>query len=71
MEPVEQTVPSTVRAINLGQSATILTTCNLSATLRMAYDRDVVVHCIKRHYELLLKAAYFDPAEVRYPPEEG
>lgn len=37
----------------------------------MAYDRDVVVHCIKRHYELLLNAAYFDPAEVRYPLEEG
>jgi hypothetical protein len=37
----------------------------------MAYDRDVVVNCIKRHYELLVKAAYFDPAEVRYPPAEG
>lgn len=37
----------------------------------MAYDRDVVVNCIKRHYELLVKAAYFDPAEVRYPPDEG
>ena len=37
----------------------------------MAYDRDVVVNCIKRHYELLVKAAYLDPAEVRYPPDEG
>jgi hypothetical protein len=37
----------------------------------MAYDRDLVVKCIKRHYNLLLKAAYFDPAEVRYPPDEG
>jgi hypothetical protein len=37
----------------------------------MAYDRDVLVRCFKRHYELLVKAAYFDPAEVRYPPEEG
>jgi len=37
----------------------------------MAYDRDLVVHCIKRHYELLVKAAYFDSAEVRYPPDEG
>ncbi|KAH4855048.1 hypothetical protein HBI24_147200 [Parastagonospora nodorum] len=37
----------------------------------MSYDRDVVVNCIKRHYELLVKAAYFDPAEVLYPPDEG
>jgi hypothetical protein len=37
----------------------------------MAYDQEVVVTCIKRHYELLVKAAYFDPAEVRYPPDEG
>jgi hypothetical protein len=37
----------------------------------MAYDRDVVVNCIKRHYQLLVKAAYFDPTEVRYPPDEG
>lgn len=37
----------------------------------MAFDRDVLVNCIKRHYELLVKAAYLDPAEVRYPPLEG
>lgn len=37
----------------------------------MAYDRDVVVRCIKRHYELLLKAAYFDPREIQFPPDEG
>lgn len=37
----------------------------------MVYDRDVVVNCVKRHYELLVKAAYFDPAEVLYPPDEG
>jgi hypothetical protein len=37
----------------------------------MTYNRDVVVRCIKRHYELLVKAAYFDPTEIRYPPEEG
>lgn len=37
----------------------------------MSYDRDVVVNCIKRHYELLVKAAYFDPAEIQYPPDEG
>jgi hypothetical protein len=30
-----------------------------------------MVHCIKRHYELLVKAAYFDPAKVRYPPDKG
>jgi hypothetical protein len=37
----------------------------------MAYDQDVVVRCIKRHYELLVKAAYFDSAEILYPPDEG
>ncbi|KAJ8108633.1 hypothetical protein OPT61_g8038 [Boeremia exigua] len=37
----------------------------------MAYDRDVVVNCFKRHYKLLVKAAYFDPAEILYPPDEG
>ena len=37
----------------------------------MAYDRDVVVRCIKRHYELLVKAAYFNSTEIRYPPDEG
>lgn len=37
----------------------------------MAYNRDLVIRCIKRHYELLVKAAYFDSAEIRYPPDEG
>lgn len=37
----------------------------------MAYDRDLVVRCIKRHYALLVKAAYFDSTEIRYPPDEG
>jgi hypothetical protein len=37
----------------------------------MAYDRDVVIRCLKRHYELLVKAAYFDAAEIQYPPDEG
>ena len=37
----------------------------------MAYDRDVVVNCIKRHYALLVKAGYFDSLEVRHPPDEG
>ena len=37
----------------------------------MAYDRDVVVCCFKRHYELLVRSAYFDSAEIRYPPDEG
>jgi hypothetical protein len=36
----------------------------------MAYDRDVVVCCFKRHYELLVRSAYFDSAEIRYPPDE-
>jgi hypothetical protein len=37
----------------------------------MAYDRNEVVNCIRRHYALLVKAAYFDPSEIRYPPDGG
>jgi hypothetical protein len=43
----------------------------MSATSKMAYNQDVVVCCIKRHYELLVKAAYFDSTEIRYPPDGG
>lgn len=63
--------PVTIRTTHRSQSTTVLTTCGFSATPRMGYDRGVVINCIKRHYELLVKAAYFDPAEVRYPPDEG
>ncbi|CAN9173773.1 unnamed protein product [Alternaria alternata] len=37
----------------------------------MPYDRDVVVNCIKRHYDLLVRMAYLDPDEVLCPPPEG
>ncbi|KAH7084759.1 hypothetical protein BKA63DRAFT_2294 [Paraphoma chrysanthemicola] len=37
----------------------------------MPYDRDVVVQCVKRHYELLIRAAYLDPNALESPPSEG
>lgn len=37
----------------------------------MPYDRDVVVNCIKRHYDLLVRMAYLDPDEILCPPLEG
>jgi hypothetical protein len=37
----------------------------------MPYDRDVVVNCIKRHYDLLVRMAYLDPDEILHPPPEG
>jgi hypothetical protein len=37
----------------------------------MAYDRDVVVNCITRHYDVLIRMAYLDPAAVRHSPPEG
>lgn len=37
----------------------------------MAFDRDVVVKCIQRHYDLLVRAAYLDPNLIQTPPPEG
>ncbi|KAH8719552.1 hypothetical protein GQ44DRAFT_658968 [Phaeosphaeriaceae sp. PMI808] len=37
----------------------------------MAYDRAIVVNCIKRYYDLLIEAAYLDPASIRYPLDHG
>lgn len=37
----------------------------------MAYDRDVVINCVKQHYEHLVKAAYFNSAKVQYPLDKG
>ncbi|CAN9115525.1 unnamed protein product [Alternaria alternata] len=37
----------------------------------MPYDRDVVVNCIQRHYDLLVRMAYLDPDVVLHPPPEG
>ncbi|KAI9154651.1 hypothetical protein HJFPF1_07208 [Paramyrothecium foliicola] len=37
----------------------------------MAYDRDLVVKCITRHYELLVEMGSFESSMVQYPPPEG
>ncbi|KAF2130203.1 hypothetical protein P153DRAFT_365842 [Dothidotthia symphoricarpi CBS 119687] len=37
----------------------------------MPYNRDVVVNCVKRHYDLLIRAAYLDANIVQNPPPEG
>lgn len=37
----------------------------------MAFDRDVVVRCIQRHYDLLVRAAYLDPSIIQQPPPSG
>jgi hypothetical protein len=42
-----------------------------SIVYTMPYDRDVVVNCIKRHYDLLVRMAYLDPDVVLHPPPEG
>lgn len=37
----------------------------------MAYNRDIIVNCLKRHYELLVRMAYLDPTVIQHPPPEG
>jgi hypothetical protein len=37
----------------------------------MAYGRDLIVDCIRRHYDLLVSFAYLDPAAIENPPPEG
>jgi hypothetical protein len=37
----------------------------------MAHNRDVLVNCIKRYYELLVRAAYLDPNAIETPPPSG
>jgi hypothetical protein len=37
----------------------------------MAYDRDTLVVGIKRHYDLLVRFAYLDPAAIETPPPTG
>ncbi|KAI4921846.1 hypothetical protein J4E90_000274 [Alternaria incomplexa] len=37
----------------------------------MPYDRHVVVSCIERHYDLLVRMAYLDPDTILRPPPEG
>ena len=37
----------------------------------MPYDRDIVVSCIERHYDLLVRMAYLDPDTILRPPPEG
>jgi hypothetical protein len=37
----------------------------------MVYDRDVLVACIKRHYDLLVRFAYLDLDAIEIPPPSG
>jgi len=37
----------------------------------MVHDRDVAVNCVKRYYDLLVRAAYLDPNAIELPPPEG
>ena len=37
----------------------------------MPYNRDVVVNCIERHYDLLVRMAHLDPDVILRPPPEG
>lgn len=37
----------------------------------MAYDRDLVVRCVQRHYDLIVRFAYLDPAAIETPPPSG
>ncbi|KAK7991329.1 hypothetical protein PG988_000123 [Apiospora saccharicola] len=37
----------------------------------MTYDLDAIANCVRRHYELLVKMAYLDPAAVQSPPAQG
>ncbi|OHE91959.1 hypothetical protein CORC01_12747 [Colletotrichum orchidophilum] len=36
-----------------------------------SYDRNVVVNCLKRHYELLVRMGYMDASAVELPPAAG
>ncbi|WYZ40810.1 hypothetical protein EsH8_IV_001151 [Colletotrichum jinshuiense] len=36
-----------------------------------AYNRDVVVNCLTRHYELLVRMGYMDASAVEVPPAAG
>lgn len=37
----------------------------------MAYDRDLLVNCVKRYYDLLVRAAYLPPSALETPPPSG
>ncbi|KAK7931045.1 hypothetical protein PG985_001757 [Apiospora marii] len=37
----------------------------------MTYDPEAIATCVRRHYELLVKLAYLDPAVVQSPPPQG
>jgi hypothetical protein len=37
----------------------------------MAYSKHIIVDCIKRHYDLLVRAAYLNPNDIETPPLEG
>ena len=37
----------------------------------MVYNRDVVVNCLKRYYDLFVRMAYIEPDIVQQPPLDG
>jgi len=37
----------------------------------MVHNRNVAVNCVKRYYDLLVRAAYLDPNTIETPPPEG
>jgi len=37
----------------------------------MVHKRDILVACIKRHYDLLIRFAYLDPNAILHPPPSG
>jgi hypothetical protein len=37
----------------------------------MAFERDIVIKCVQRHYDLLVRAAYLDPKIIQTPPLES
>jgi hypothetical protein len=37
----------------------------------MPYNLEVVINCLKRHYDLHICMAYLDSTTVLYPPPEG
>jgi hypothetical protein len=37
----------------------------------MAYNRDVLIACVQRHYGLLVRFAYLNPDAIETPPPSG
>jgi hypothetical protein len=49
----------------------LLYTSTNNSNLTMVHNRDVLVNCIKRYYDLLVRAAYLDPNAIETPPPSG